>query len=117
MPKQITIKKEDGKVQVDFGGKTATVTTPDIIAKNGIIHEVDTILLSPETPIETTGNLIEVLEKAEKFTELLKALTTVGLTEKLNTIVLATVFAPNDDAFKSLPAETIGEALKKIIER
>ena len=91
--------------------------TPDIKAKNGIIHEVDTILFSPETPIETTGNLIEVLEKATKFTELLKALTTVGLTENLKTIALATIFAPNDDAFKTLPEGTTDEDLKKIIER
>ena len=125
-PQQINIKKEDGGVQVEFTANgetiTATVKTPNIKAKNGIIHEVDKILLetatpTPEPPIETTENLIEVLEKATKFTELLKALTTVGLTENLKTISLATIFAPNDDAFKTLPEGTTDEDLKKIIER
>ena len=111
------IKEADSKIKVEFDGKTATVKTPDIKAKNGIIHEIDTILLSPEPPIENPGNLIEVLEKAAKFTELLTALTKVGLTEKLKTITLATIFAPNDDALKTLPQGTTDEDFKKIIER
>ena len=109
----INTKKTGDVIEIDFGGKTAKVKTQDIKAKNGIIHEVDTILLSPETP-ETPGNLIEVLEKAATFTKLIEALTKVELTEKLKTIVLATIFAPNDDAFKTLPDD---EDLKKIIER
>ena len=37
-------KKEDGGVEIAFDGKTATVVTPDIKAKNGVIHEIDTII-------------------------------------------------------------------------
>ena len=107
-PEQITIKKVDGKVQVDFGGKTATVVTPDIIAKNGIIHEVDTILLSPETPIETTGNLIEVATKLGNFKKILQAIDDVGLTEEFKTIEAATVFAPSDKVFDELEVASPG---------
>ena len=124
-PQQINIKKEDGGVQVEFtaNGETtiATVKTPNIKAKNGIIHEVDKILLEPATPAPTE-DLIQALEKKENFKELIKAITKSGLTETLKTIGLATFFAPNDDAFKKLPEGTTIESLtpdelKKIISR
>ena len=107
-PEQINIKKVDGKVQVVFDEKTATVKTPNIIAKNGIIHEVDTILLSPETPIETTGDLIEVATKLGNFKKILQAIDDVGLTEKFKTIEAATIFAPTDDLFEKLEKEKPG---------
>ena len=107
-PEKIDIKKVDGKVQVVFGGKTATVTTPDIKAKNGIIHEVDIILLSPETPIETTGDLIEVATKLGNFKKILKAIDDVGLTEEFKTIEAATIFAPSDKVFDELEVASPG---------
>ena len=59
------VKKEDGGVQVGFTANgattTATVVTPNIKAKNGIIHEVDTILLETQT-LTPTDDLIQVLE-------------------------------------------------------
>ena len=124
-PEKINIKKVDGNVQVEFTANgetiTATVKTPNIIAKNGIIHEVDKILLESATPAPTE-DLIQVLEKKENFKELIKAITKSGLTEKLKTIGPATFFAPNDDAFKKLPEGTTidslsVEELKKIISR
>ena len=107
-PEKIDIKKVDGKVQVVFGGKTATVTTPDIKAKNGIIHEVDIILLSPETPIETTGDLIEVATNLGNFKKILKAIDDVGLTEEFKTIEAATIFAPSDKVFDELEVASPG---------
>ena len=107
-PEKIDIKKVDGKVQVVFGGKTATVTTPDIKAKNGIIHEVDIILLSPETPIETTGDLIEVATNLGNFKKILKAIDDVGLTAEFKTIEAATIFAPSDKVFDELEVASPG---------
>ena len=107
-PEKIDIKKVDGKVQVVFGGKTATVKTPDIKAKNGIIHEVDIILLSPETPIETTGDLIEVATNLGNFKKILKAIDDVGLTEEFKTIEAATIFAPSDKVFDELEVASPG---------
>ena len=107
-PEKIDIKKVDGKVQVVFGGKTATVKTPDIKAKNGIIHEVDIILLSPETPIETTGDLIEVATKLGNFKKILKAIDDVGLTAEFKTIEAATIFAPSDKVFDELEVASPG---------
>ena len=107
-PEKIDIKKVDGKVQVVFGGKTATVKTPDIKAKNGIIHEVDIILLSPETPIETTGDLIEVATNLGNFKKILKAIDDVGLTAEFKTIEAATIFAPSDKVFDELEVASPG---------
>ena len=117
-PQQINIKKEDGGVQVEFTANgdttTATVKTPNIKAKNGIIHEVDKILLEPATTAPTE-DLIQALEKKENFKELIKAITKSGLTEQLKnaTTGLATIFAPNDNAFKKLPEGTTIESLSK----
>ena len=123
-PQQINIKKEDGGVQVEFTANgattTATVVKTNINAKNGIIHEVDNILLETPTPAPTE-DLIQALTTAGNFNELIKAITTVGLTEDLKNITAATIFAPNDDAFKKLPTGTIEgltpEELEKIISR
>merc|ERR1711935_361941 len=38
-------KTQDGKVQIKYNGKTATVIQPDIIASNGVIHIIDKVLL------------------------------------------------------------------------
>ena len=84
---------------------------PNIKAKNGIIHSVDTILLSPEPTIETPGDLIEVATKLKKFTRILKAIADLKLTEKFKAIGAATVFAPSDAVFAELEKEN-----PKIIE-
>ena len=39
----VTIQATDGMVMIN----DATVTTPDIMASNGIIHVIDTVLLPP----------------------------------------------------------------------
>ena len=82
--------------------------TPNIIAKNGIIHQVDTILLSAEPPIDSPGALIEVATKSGKFTKILKAIADLGLTENFKNIEAATIFAPTDDLFEKLEKENPG---------
>ena len=122
---KINLKKEVDKIQVEFTGAngantTATVLNPSINAKNGIIHKIDTILLEPTTPAPTE-DLIQALTTAGEFTQLIKAITNAGLTDELKSIAAATIFAPNDDAFKKLPAGTIEgmspEDLKKVVKR
>ena len=89
-----------------FDGKTATVVTPNIKAKNGIIHQVDTILLSAEPPIDAPGTLIEELTKKGNFKKLIKAITEdLELKEKINSADEKTIFAPNDAAFDKLTDE------------
>ena len=40
----ITTKKTGEVIEIEFGGKTAQVVTKDIDAKNGVIHEIGTII-------------------------------------------------------------------------
>ena len=40
----ITTKKTGEEIEIEFGGKTAKVVTKDIDAKNGVIHEIGTII-------------------------------------------------------------------------
>jgi uncharacterized surface protein with fasciclin (FAS1) repeats len=47
----VTISAADGTVQVN----DATVTTPDIMASNGIIHVIDTVLLPPSLAANATA--------------------------------------------------------------
>ena len=101
-----------------FSGATITANSVeiDIKVKNGIIHEIDTILLSAKPPIETTGDLIEVATKLGNFKRILKAIDDVGLTEQFKNIEAATVFAPSDGVFDDLEVAKpglIGELTKE----
>lgn len=40
----INTKKTGDVIEIEFGGKTAQVVTKDIDAKNGVIHEIGTII-------------------------------------------------------------------------
>ena len=73
------------------------------------------IASTPATPEPTTEDLIQVLTKKGNFKELIKAITKSGLTDQLKTITtgLATIFAPNDDAFKKLSEGTTVDSLTK----
>lgn len=119
-PEKINIKKVDGNVQVEFTANgetiTATVKTPNIIAKNGIIHEVDKILFNPPTP-NPTDDLIKVLTDRGNFGKLIQALNDLTLTDTLNSAEEKTIFAPNDAAFVKLTGadfETLADTAEKI---
>ena len=40
----ITTKKTGEVIEIEFGGKTAKVVTKDIDAKNGVVHEIASII-------------------------------------------------------------------------
>jgi transforming growth factor-beta-induced protein len=100
-------------VAVDLsGGKPkingVTVSMTDIVAKNGVIHVIDAVLLPP-------GDIIEVATAAGKFGKLAQALTSAGLVDALKGEGPFTVFAPTDDAFAKLSAAPTGDALKNVL--
>jgi transforming growth factor-beta-induced protein len=98
-------------VSVD-GGVTvneAKVTTADIIAKNGVIHVVDKVIVPP-TIVEFagyTGLFSTLIGAAGGFTDVVAALTDVD-----NPV---TLFAPTNAAFAKLPAVPSGDALKSVL--
>lgn len=84
----------------------ATVTTPDIGAKNGIIHVIDKVMLPADK------NLLETAASNSTFSTLLAAGKAAGLDKYASHEGPFTVFAPTDAAFAKLPAGTVESLLK-----
>jgi uncharacterized surface protein with fasciclin (FAS1) repeats len=84
---------------------TAKVVKTDVLASNGVIHVIDSVLLPPD-------NLVATAAKAGKFQTLLTAATAAGLAETLSNDGPFTVFAPTDEAFAKLGKDTITDLLK-----
>ena len=81
----------------------AKVVTPDVMASNGVIHVIDSVLI-PD------NDIVETARAAGSFNTLLTALEAAGLTDALRGDGPFTVFAPTDAAFAKLPDGTV-EAL------
>jgi len=98
-------------VDIDVSGSTvmvdgATVVAADIMASNGVIHVVDSVIM-PET-----RDIIEVAVSAGSFETLAAALDAAGLISALQGDGPFTVFAPTDEAFAKLPDGTVEALLK-----
>ena len=83
-----------------FVGKVKIIMT-NINASNGVIHEIDAVLIPPEKDI------VETAKDEGNFTKLLTALNATNLTDTLKGEGPFTVFAPTDRAFAALPEGTI----------
>ena len=84
----------------------AKITTTNVVAKNGVIHVIDTVIVPPADDIVATATA------AGTFTKLAGALTNANLVSALQAKSPFTVFAPTDDAFAKLSAAPSGDALK-----
>jgi len=75
------------------------ILTPDVEARNGVIHGIDRVLIAPE---DTTvdNSVIGVLARDENFAMFGAAVAAGGLTDILSTSSI-TLFAPTDDAFEA----------------
>jgi transforming growth factor-beta-induced protein len=82
----------------------ATVIVADVMATNGIIHALDTVLLLPD--------IVDIAVQDGRFKILVTALKAAGLVDTLKGNGPFTVFAPTDDAFAKLPPGTIDDLLK-----
>lgn len=82
----------------------AEVVKADIKCSNGVIHVIDQVILPK--------NLAEVATHAGIFSTLLAAADAAGLVDTLSNSGPFTVFAPTDDAFAKLPANTVSDLLK-----
>lgn len=104
----LTIGLMNGGVRVTGPRNSATVVVADIVAKNGVIHVVDTVLL-PAPPMPTiTGTAAAT----PQLSTLVTALQAAELTETLNGTGPFTVFAPVNAAFASLPADVLQRLLE-----
>jgi transforming growth factor-beta-induced protein len=116
-----TVQGENLAVTVDGGTvmvNDATVTATDIVASNGVIHVIDSVLVPPSLdvstllPAESTdttemaeemGDIVAVASGNPDFSTLVAAVDAAGLVETLQGEGPFTVFAPTNDAFAALP--------------
>ena len=96
----VTVKVDMGKVMIN----DATVTKADIMASNGVIHVIDTVLLPKD--------IVDTAVADGRFKTLTAALNAAGLVDTLKGKGPFTVFAPTDDAFAKLPKGTLETLLK-----
>ncbi len=94
------ITQDRGSIKIN----NATVIQADIMASNGIIHAIDTVLLC--------DNIVDTAASDDRFKTLVTALTAADLVTLLRGNGPFTVFAPTEDAFAKLPAGTIADLLK-----
>jgi len=108
---EITIKVDGDMVMVN----DAKVTATDIMASNGVIHVIDTVILPPtvaEKLAAPAQDIVEVAVAAGTFKTLAAALEAAGLVETLKGEGPFTVFAPTDEAFAKLDKALLDDLLK-----
>ena len=77
--------------------ESATVTSADVLASNGVIHVIDTVLMPPAEP--AIPDIPTVASGTGVHTSLVAAIVQAGLLETLQGDGPFTVFAPTDQAF------------------
>jgi transforming growth factor-beta-induced protein len=103
----VAIKTDGGSVYID----KAKVTTPDIMASNGVIHVIDSVLI-PKSVAAPEKNIVKTAVAAGQFKTLASLLTKAGLANVLQGKGPFTVFAPTDAAFAKVPKATLAALAK-----
>jgi len=101
--KNVNIKVDMGNVMIN----EANVVATDIIADNGVIHVIDSVILPPAD----MADIVDTAVADGRFTTLAAALGAAELVETLKGEGPFTVFAPTDDAFAALPEGTVESLL------
>jgi transforming growth factor-beta-induced protein len=105
----VSIRVEGGMVYIN----DAQVIITDIVASNGVIHVIDSVLLPPQEE-EPLGTIVDIAMADGRFETLVAAVVAADLAETLSGEGPFTVFAPTDDAFAKLPEGTIEALLADI---
>jgi uncharacterized surface protein with fasciclin (FAS1) repeats len=99
-----TVSVRDGGAYINH----ARIVTTDIMASNGVIHVIDTVILPSGVPAPTgavDANIVEVAVANDGFSTLVAAVLAAELDGALSAEGPFTVFAPSNDAFN----KTLGE--------
>jgi uncharacterized surface protein with fasciclin (FAS1) repeats len=99
---------EGRKVKISVNGGSvyinqAKVTTPDVMATNGVIHIIDSVLI----PKAVEKNIVQTAIAAGQFKTLVSLVKKAGLVGALSGKGPFTVFAPTDAAFAKVPKATL----------
>jgi len=98
-----TVEGENVVAHVSSAGikiNDAAVTTADVVAFNGVVHLVDTVLMPPDMP---TKSIVDLAVATPDLSTLVTALKAGGLVSTLQGAGPFTVFAPTNEAFAKLP--------------
>ncbi len=115
----LSVNLKDGKPYINDSAITAT----DILASNGVVHVIDTVLIPPGLTLEprkALPNLVDLVVKGESFNTLEALLIKADLVDTVKTGEF-TVFAPTDEAFAKLPKAVVDyllsdkEALQQVL--
>ena len=93
---------------VRVGG--ARVIAPDVMASNGVIHVIDTVLVPPAAT--APKNIVQTAAAAPQFSTLVSLLKKAGLAGALQGKGPFTVFAPTNAAFAKVPKATLAALAK-----
>lgn len=103
-----TLSLADGQL---FINKSA-VSTPNVMAFNGVIHVVDQVILPPTMKGEPTMNIVDVATSNDDFSTLVDALTAADLVKTLDDEdATFTVFAPTNAAFAKIDSTVLTNLL------
>ncbi|XP_030633246.1 stabilin-2 [Chanos chanos] len=86
----------------------ATIISADIVAKNGLIHVIDTVLVADH---KLSEGLLEVLDQRAEFSIFRSYLIQYNLTDEMEQSGAFTVFAPTDSAIRAHLKQTGLDAL------
>lgn len=97
-------------ISVDLtGGVTlngnAKVVSADIVARNGVIHVIDAVILPP------SKNVLNLVLNDPDLSTLAAAVSAAGLADTIAGLNPVTLFAPTNQAFANLPAGTVESLL------
>ncbi len=103
--KQAAITFESDQLKIN----TANVINSDIVASNGIIHVIDSILTPPAETVDPTNaenapteSVAGLIANDPQFSTLLDLITATGLDSTLSEDGSFTVFAPTNEAFSAI---------------
>ncbi len=94
----------------------AKVSSADVMATNGVIHVVDTVILPPTSVDESANSIVDVaVADTDNFSTLVTALTEADLVTALaDETKTYTVFAPTNAAFAKVDATALNDLLADV---
>ncbi|MCU0616473.1 MAG: fasciclin domain-containing protein [Gemmatimonadaceae bacterium] len=104
-----TVRFRTGPARLQGIGNTVNITTTDIVAKNGVIHVIDAVLL-PTAPV--TQNIVQLASATPQLSTLVTAIGAANLGATLSGTGPFTVFAPVNSAFQAVPADVLARLLE-----
>ena len=84
----------------------AIIDPADVLATNGVVHVIDTVLMPPApptpAPVASAKNIVELAQATDSLSTLVDAVIAAELVDTLSGDGPFTVFAPTNDAFAAL---------------